>query len=78
MLGYVPELRKGKSLQVTQEILNTGDTEDANSLGRRLIKKENQTALYWCILQRHGSKLQVLQGDDFQPIIYILLEHSSV
>lgn len=29
MLGYVPELRKGKSLQVTQEILNTGDTEDA-------------------------------------------------
>lgn len=78
MLGYVSELRKGKSLQVTQEMLNIGEREDTNSLRRSLIKRENQTAWYCCILQRHGSKLQVLQGYDFQPIIYILLEHSSV
>lgn len=38
MLGYVPELRKDKSLQVTQETLNIEDTEDANSIEEKVLK----------------------------------------
>lgn len=35
--GYVPELRKDKNLQLIQENLNMGDTEDSNSIGE--VKK---------------------------------------